>query len=51
MKRLEVTKKISMRDLTRAMERLFSAGQIRNEHVGKPSDQRRAIVRVESEKL
>ena len=49
MKRLEATKKISMRDLARAMERLFAAGKIRNEQVGKPSDQRRVIVRVESE--
>jgi RecA-family ATPase len=47
MKRLEATKKISMRDLAKAMERLFSAGKIRNEATwDKGRNQRRVIVRV-----
>ena len=50
MKRLPETKGISMRDLAKAMERLFSAGEIRNEAMwGKGGNQRRVIVRVNGE--
>ena len=39
----------SQKELAAAIERLFGAGEIRMEGYGRPSDQRRRIVRVVSE--
>jgi hypothetical protein len=39
----------SKKDFAGAMERLFDAGEIRMEVYGRPSDQRRHIVRVVNE--